>query len=103
MFVVETYAAVRPFVFLKGPSQRVVHTCDRKLITELLGVGGYMHRLDGGQGQAMLFAPSEEGRRRAGIGGAGVRVPDLRCKELDITGCGALALGHDGRRNGQLT
>lgn len=62
-----------------------------------------MHRLDGGQGEAVLLAPGEEGGRRTGVGGAGIWVPDLRGEELDVASRGAFALGHDGGGDSEPT
>jgi hypothetical protein len=73
----------------------------RELLAQAFDPGRHMHRLDGGQGKA--FAPGEELRAGAGIGGAGVRVADGNGEKLDIAHSGALARIADQGRHHQLS
>ena len=88
------------------PRSSLVHTVQVLLRAHTTSAdpttGRHVHRPDGGQGKAVLLTPGEEGGRRTGIGSAGVRVANLRREELDVAGCGVLALGHDGGGDGQL-
>ncbi len=66
---------------------------------QLLDVGRDMHALDRRElRDALRRKPIEEFRRRARVGAARVRVPDLRGEEFEEAIGGARAVGGDERR-----
>ena len=70
---------------------------DLRSLAELLDVGGDVHRLDVGQGQAVPLAPGEEIAGGTGVGSPGVAVADGGGEELDEAFGGLVAgVGDDG-------